>query len=166
MARYLSERLRLPNLEMDAVAHRDGWDTTSKDEFVAALDEFTSQKSWVLDGNYTSWGSGDLVWPRADTFIWLDLPRWVVMSRVIRRTLRRVITGEEPWEGVKEPWSNFDSLDPHKSLIVWTWTKYDDTRDKFEAAMTDGSWDHASVHRLRSRRQVEDFLTTVNETTD
>ena len=37
---------------------------------------------WVIDGNYTSQVK-DLVWARADTVVWLDLPRRTVMRRII-----------------------------------------------------------------------------------
>lgn len=80
------------------------------------------------------------------------------MSRVVRRTLRRVFTREELWGGVKEPFSNLYSRDPHRNIIIWTWTRHADTKEKFENAMTDGSWHHATVHRLRTPREVERFL--------
>jgi hypothetical protein len=44
----------------------------------------------MIDGNYGS-RVQDLVWARADTVVWLDLPRRVVVTRVARRTVGRVI---------------------------------------------------------------------------
>ena len=41
----------------------------------------------MTDGNYSR--VQDLIWARADTVIWLDPPRYLVMRRVIWRTLRR-----------------------------------------------------------------------------
>ena len=41
----------------------------------------------MLDGNYSA--VRDLIWQRADAVIWLDLPRSVVMLRLIPRTLGR-----------------------------------------------------------------------------
>jgi len=35
----------------------------------------------VVDGNYVSTGARDVVWPRADTLVWLDQPRWVTVPR-------------------------------------------------------------------------------------
>ncbi len=158
VARALAQRLDAPHLEMDAVFHARGWADVAHEEFLPTLDEFTTAERWIVDGNYTSQGTKELVWPRADTFVWLDVPRWAAMSRVVRRTLRRVVTREPLWGSVREPFSNLYSLDPHRNIIVWTWTRHGHLREKFETAMTDGSWDHATVHRLRSTSDVDRFL--------
>lgn len=158
VARRLARGLDAPLLEMDSVFHRYGWADDAHDDFLPTLDDFTHADRWVVDGNYTSHGVREVVWPRADTFVWLDPPRRTVMSRVVRRTLRRVFTREELWGGVKEPFTNLYSRDPYNNIIVWTWTRHAHTRDKYEAAMTDGSWNHATVHRLRTPHDVERFL--------
>ncbi len=36
------------------------------------------QDSWIVDGNYGR--VQQIVWSRADTVVFLDLPRWRVMS--------------------------------------------------------------------------------------
>jgi adenylate kinase family enzyme len=158
VAREMASRLGLPHLEMDSVFHRDGLADEPHDEFVPILDRFTDQELWVIDGNYTSAGVDEVVWPKADTFVWLDPPRRVAVSRVTRRTLRRTILKEELWPGVQEPLSNLYSLDPYKNIIVWTWTRHAGVRKKYEEAISDGTWSHATVHRLKSRRDVTDFL--------
>lgn len=157
-ARRLAAILDLPHLEMDSVFHRDGLADEAHDDFVPILEEFTDAERWVVDGNYTSHGARDVVWPKANTFFWLDLPRWTSVSRVVRRTLRRVLLRQELWAGVKEPWSNLYSLDPYRNIIVWTWTRHAHVRAKYEEAMLDESWRHATVHRLRSRSEAESFL--------
>lgn len=163
-ARRLAVALGLPHLEMDSVFHRDGFADTAHDEFLPILDEFTASEGWVVDGNYTSHGTRDVVWPKADTVVWLDLPRKTAMARVVRRTLRRVLSREELWPGVKEPFSNLYSLDPYENIIVWTWTRHRHVQEKYEKTMTDGSWSHADVYRLRSQREVERFLASSTET--
>lgn len=161
VARELAGILDAPHLELDSVFHRDGFADEAHDEFLPILKEFTSGDRWVVDGNYTSHGTGDVVWPRADTFVWLDPSRRIAMARVIRRTLRRILFREELWGGVREPFSNLYSLDPYKNIIVWTWTRHGHVREKYATAMTDGSWDHATVHRLRSASEVEMFLDSI-----
>lgn len=162
VAHRIGTILDVPLLEMDSVMHRDGWDSTPSEDFARILAEFAAQDRWVMDGNYTSRGSREAVWPRADTVVWLDPPRSTAMRRVVGRTLRRVITREELWDGVREPLTNLYSLDPYKNIIVWTWTRHAHTREKFETAMTDGSWAHAAVHRLRSPGEVKRFLASVS----
>jgi adenylate kinase family enzyme len=158
MARALSERLDLPRLELDAVFHQPGWQPKPDDDFRAEVAAFAAGDHWVIDGNYTSHGVAQLVWPRADAVVWLDPSRAVVMARVIRRTLRRVVTREELWNGNREPWSNLYSAKPEKNIIVWAWTRFAHTRSKYEAMLTDGTWSHLEVVRLRSAREADAFL--------
>ena len=75
---------------------------------------------WFVDGNYSV--VQDVVWDRADTVVWFDLPYVRVMARTVRRTLRRTVTREELWNGNKEPLSNLWSLNPERSIIVWAAT--------------------------------------------
>jgi hypothetical protein len=77
--------------------------------------------AWVVDGNYSV--VRDLVWDRADAVVWLDLPRRLVMRRVILRTLRRAVTREALWNGNREPMTNFSRLDPKVDIIRWTWVR-------------------------------------------
>lgn len=163
VSRALADALDLPHLELDSVFHRGGWSSTPDDEFRARAAEFTARPGWVVDGNYTSHGMRETVWPHADTFVWLDLPKRTIMRRVVSRTLRRVITREELWDGVTEPWTNLYSLDPEDNIIVWAWTRFDHIRKKYEAATADGSWDHANVHRLTGSRSVRSFVQSVSE---
>lgn len=160
VARRIADILDIPHLEMDALYHRDGFTNEAHDDFVPILDEFTDADRWVVDGNYGSAGAHEVAWPKADTFVWMDLPRRTAMARVVRRTLKRAILREELWSGIREPLSNFYSLDPYRNIIVWTWSRHAYRRQKLEAAMKDGKWDHATVHRLRSQREVDRFLHT------
>jgi adenylate kinase family enzyme len=158
MASKISKALGAPLLEMDAVMHADGWNSASDEAFRRTLGEFATGDSWVIDGNYTGHGVAEAVWPRADTFVWLDPPKGVVMGRVIRRTLRRMVTREKLWNGLTEPLSNLYKRDPYENIIVWTWTRFEGTRETFARASGDGSWAHAAVYRLRSKGDVARFL--------
>ena len=162
VARRLAEILDVPHLEMDSVFHRYGLANEAHDDFLPALDAFSAGERWVVDGNYTSHGAREVIWPRADTFVWIDPPRRVTTSRVVRRTLRRTLLRQELWPGVYEPISNLYSLDPYKNIVVWSWTRHADVRVRYETAMTDGTWDHATVYRLRSQAEVDAFLDSLS----
>ena len=160
-ARALAERMGVPWLELDSVFHQPGWQPRPDPEFQADVESFVDGDGWVVDGNYTSHGVAQIVWPRADTIVWLDPRRAVVMGRVIRRTVRRVITREELWNGNREPLSNLYSRDPEENIIVWAWTRYDHVRRKYERMAGEGTWDHARVVRLRTGREVREFVASV-----
>lgn len=158
VAGVISDRFGLPHLEMDAVYHQPGWAARPEPELREIVAEFVKCERWVVDGNYTSLGVADIVWPCADTLIWMDLPRRSVMGQVIRRTLRRVITRQELWNGNREPWSNLFDPRPERNVIVWAWTRQRHVRDKYEHSLVDGTWSHLEVLRFRSRREVSAFL--------
>ena len=68
-ARAISSGLGIPHVELDSVFHQAGWTPLPTDEFQDTVRTFTDQEAWVVDGNYTSQGITDLVWPRADTVV-------------------------------------------------------------------------------------------------
>jgi adenylate kinase family enzyme len=158
VARGIGTALGCPVLELDGIFHQPGWQPLDDAVFRERVDRFTDAASWVVDGNYTSHGVADVVWPKADTVVWLDVPRRVVMRRVVARTLRRVVTREELWNGNREPWTNLYRLQPEKNIIVWAWTRYGHVRDKYGTMANDGTWAHLDIHRLGSVAEVDAFL--------
>jgi adenylate kinase family enzyme len=155
VARQISEVIAAPLLELDSVFHQPQWTPLSDDRFQGRVAEFTRRTRWVIDGNYTSHGVADIIWPRADAIVWLDLPRNTVMRRVIRRNIRRAVTREVLWNENREPWSNFLDPRPEKNIMVWAWTRHGHVRAKYEARSRDGTWAHAEVHRLRTQTDVD-----------
>lgn len=165
VANQLASALNLPRLELDSFNHQPGWTELPHDQFQDAVTAFAADDRWVVDGNYTSHGMKDVLWPLADTFVWLDIPRRVAMRRVVLRTIRRVTTREELWNGNREPLTNLYSRDPEKSIVVWAWTRYDHVRDEYERCIRDGTWSRADLHRLKSQKEVDRFLARIETET-
>ncbi len=155
--RALGERLGVEFVELDAIRHQPGWVELPDDEFVARVAAVAAGDAWVIDGNYGLVREAT-VWPRADTVVWLDLPKPLVMRRITGRTLRRLVLREELWNENRERWQNVASLDPTRSMIVWSWTRHSLYRQRYSAAMADARWAHVDFVRLRSRREVCAFL--------
>jgi len=158
VGRRIAAALRVPFVEMDALFwHEPGWVERDQASFRAAVDERTAADAWVVDGNYSS-AVQDIVWGRADTVGWLDLPRAVVMWQVFTRTLSRVVLRRELWNGNRERWRNLLTLDEADSIIAWAWHQHPRKRREYRIAMTDPRWDHLSFVHLSSRRQARRFL--------
>ena len=156
LARELAGILKVPYLELDGVYHQPGWTPLPVEEFRARVADFAACDGWVTDGNYSV--VQGLIWERADTVAWLDLPRHLVMRRLIWRTLRRMATRQELYNGNRERWQNLFSLDPEKSIIVWGWTTHAANRDRYLAAAQDPANAHLTFIRLTSPRAVRRFL--------
>ena len=87
LARQLAAALGVPHVELDSLYFGPDFRTAP----VSVLRERTSAAvagdRWVTDGNKRA--VRDLVWPRADTVIWLDYPMYVTLWRLAKRARRR-----------------------------------------------------------------------------
>ena len=155
----LAARLGVDFLELDSVFHQPGWVPLPREEFRERVAVAVAGERWVIDGNYSM--VRDLVWARADTVVWLDLPKRTVMRQVIWRSFRRAAARTELWNGNREPWRNFFRLDPQESVIAWAWTRHRHYREMYAAALADPRWSHLSFHRVRSRLDIERLLSSV-----
>ena len=92
---------------------------------------------------------------RADLLVWLDLPRRVVMARVVRRTLRRRVRREVLWNGnVEPPLRTF--LTDRDHIVRWAWRTHPRTREWVTAACA--TRPDLVVVRLTSRAQVSAWV--------
>src|SRR5260221_7221520 len=97
VGRQLAASLGVPFVELDAIFHQPGWGELPRDDFRQRVSDALTADRWVLDGNYSA--VQDLVWRRADTVVWLDLPRPPGIRRVLPRTLPPALTRERPLNG-------------------------------------------------------------------
>lgn len=162
LARELATRLAYPHLELDSVYHQPNWEPLPGDEFRARVAEFALRPQWVIDGNYTSEGIQKLLWPVADTLVWLDPPKRIVMARVIRRTMRRWVTREEMWNGNRESFTGPFRFNPEKSIIRWAWTRYDYLTEKYAGLLAEPQTVHLRVYRLQTRHETNVFLESIS----
>ena len=160
VGRAISTAIGADFTEMDAIFHQADWEPLPPAEFMRRIGGVAAGDRWVIDGNYST--VRPAVFARADTIVWLDLPRTVVMRQLIRRTLRRIWRREELWNGNRERWQNFFSLNPDESVIVWAWQKHAEYRSTYAAAMTDPAHRHLTFVRLRSRAEVTTFLAGID----
>jgi adenylate kinase family enzyme len=156
-AAALARDLGFTHIELDSIYHQPGWTALSDGEFRERVDLLTTESGWVVDGNYSS-TLQDVLWSRADTIVWLDLPRTVATRRVLFRTLKRLTTRRELWNGNRERWRDQLSLDPTRSLIVWAWTRHGKYARRYETDLQDPRWGHAHFLRLKTPAEVKSFL--------
>jgi adenylate kinase family enzyme len=87
LARELAASLRVTHVELDSLYFGPNFSTVPlpvlRERTIAAL----AEQRWVTDGNKSA--VRDIVWPLADTIIWLDYPLVVSLWRLARRAVRR-----------------------------------------------------------------------------
>lgn len=84
LARALGERTGLPIFHLDRSFWRPGWVEAPADVFRAEVERIALLAAWIIDGNYTA--AVELRLERADTLVYLDVPPWRTLPRILRRT--------------------------------------------------------------------------------
>ena len=154
VAGAIAGALGVPHLELDSVFHQPDWQPLETGEFRRVVSDFTAGDRWVVDGNYSA--VMDIVWGRADTVVWVDPPRRRVMRQLVARTMRRMITGAELWNGNRERWVYLFRRD--ESIILWAWTHHRKYRDRYAAAQADPANARLAFVRLRTPAETAALL--------
>lgn len=157
LARQLADRLDLTHIEIDAVFHQPDWQPLPDAELVAAIERATSTERWVTCGNYQR-VSKPIIWQRADTVVWIDLPKPVIMAALAHRSLRRAWRREELWNGNRERFANFFKPRKEDNILMWAWVHYHSLRERYLGDMQDPQWARLDFVHLRSRRDVRNWL--------
>lgn len=160
LARAAAEQLGCKHIELDAIHHLADWTPIERDQMRAIVTERTQPESWIVDGNYQSMVR-DIVFGSADTVVWLNLPRRIVMSRITRRTLGRMVTRKELWNGNRERPANLFKRDPYENIILWAWTQHHPYRSRYREAMQDRAYQHLNWVELKSPREVRDWVASL-----
>lgn len=159
LGREAAARLGVPLLELDELFWDADWQHRDRAEAHALLDDFLAEhpNGWVADGNWNRFLAGRLgPTDGVDLTVWLDLPRWLIMWRVVTRTLRRGLTRQELWHGNRERPASWLSRDPSQNIMLWSWTQYGHTRAQYSPRV--GS---PGFVRLASRQDVRAWLETL-----
>jgi adenylate kinase family enzyme len=151
----LAAILYAPHVELDALHWEPGWQEADPEVFrdrVRAAVEAT--EAWVVDGGYSR--VRPIVWGAADTVVWLDFPLPTILLRLTRRTLARVISREEIWNGNRERWRT--AFASRESLYWWVLTTHRGRRRRMKDALASPEYRHIRAVRFRSPRQGERWL--------
>jgi len=153
LARAIAAALQVPHVELDSLFFGPNFSTVPepvlRERVAAAIEE----DRWVTDGNKRA--VRDLVWPRADTIIWLDFPAAVTLWRLGRRSMRR--TASLRTEAAKT--GNTKDL-PKQVLagakaVLTALRSHTGQRKEFPQMFAAPENQHLAVVRLRSPRALQ-----------
>jgi adenylate kinase family enzyme len=145
LASQLANRLNLTNVELDGINWQANWVNLPKPEMRERVDEaLPAAGHWIADGNYIR-VVRDIVWVRADIFIWLDYPLRVALRRVLRRTIRRIARRKELWNGNRETLRHHLSFDLNQNLFLWVFRMHKQHRNDFPALFEQPEYIHLNV---------------------
>ena len=154
MASRLAERLGIPHTELDSLNWGPNWTMRPDEEFRTLVDEATRSEAWVVDGNYSR--ARDIVWPRADTVVWLDYALSLVLWRIWWRTWGRWVRREVLWGNNRERLlTHFFTRD---SLFLWALQTYNRRRREYPELLRKPEYSHLELIHLRSPNRAEIWL--------
>jgi adenylate kinase family enzyme len=152
-AAKLAGLLNVPHIELDELHWNPQWVETPTNEFLAKVGAATQSLAWVADGNYSK--ARAVLWPRADTLIWLDYPFPLVISRLLWRTLRGLVFRNVRCNGNRENWRNVFS---RHSIIVWAFQSHWRNQRTYSQAMADPAYAYLQKLRFRSPKEAAAWL--------
>jgi adenylate kinase family enzyme len=150
LASGIAAALELSYVEMDSLYHGPQW--TPRPEFAADVRSFVRGPAWVTEYQYNH--VRPLLLAEADTLVWLDFPRHLVMRRLVVRTVRRRIAGTHLWNGNHEPPLRTFFTD-REHLWRWAWTSYGRMRHKMTTVLDGEHGARLAIVRLRGQRDVD-----------
>jgi adenylate kinase family enzyme len=153
LATRLSRRTGLPIVHLDLIFWGPGWSKAPLDEALERLAAAVSEDRWILDGNFLSLGDEDVRFERADTVIFLDLPRLKCLWRVLWRLVR-----DRRRDRVDLPAGCGETFDANLLRWVWRYPKIERPR---VLARLDDLDRQIQVHQLRSGSDVRQYLSRI-----
>ncbi len=152
-AREISARLGIRHVELDSLHWERNWREAYGSIFRERVLVAVHNGSWVVDGNYHQ--VRDIVWNRAEAVVWLDYSLLTIMMRLIRRTMRRILTGEKLWNDNQE---NLRTLFARDSVFLWALKTYRKRRIEYPRLLAKSENHHLNVLRFSSPKETEKWL--------
>ena len=154
VAGRIAGRLGIPYIELDALHWQPNWQLPQLEDFRAKVAAALAPEAWVLEGNYRK--VQDLIWPRAQQVIFLDLPLALTLWRLMRRTVGRSLRNEVLWAGNRENlWTTFFT---RESLIYYALRVRKRLKQRFEQDRQDPNLRHIEFLRLSSDREISAYI--------
>lgn len=153
----LSVVLKIPHIELDDIHWRPGWVEIPNEEMRELVLKEMKNDTWIVVGNYGS--VRDIIWPRADTIIWLNYPFKTVFYRALKRTLRRVFVKDVICNGNVETFRrSFLSRD---SILLWVLTTYYPRKRDTPELLQSPENSHLKIIEFKNPAQTKKFLKEV-----
>jgi adenylate kinase family enzyme len=152
LSRRLGEVLGIPVVHLDKHYWKPGWVATEQQEWDQIVIEETRKEQWIIDGNYSR--TLELRIERADTVIFLDMPRWLCLYRVLKRRIQ--------YHGRTRPDLNKECPEQLDfEFVRWVWNFPKHSRNKIVSTLKKSS-EEKNVIVLGSRRKVSGFLDSLS----
>lgn len=156
-AARLADQTALPWYSVDDLTWDRNWVPVPPEEQRRRIAEICGRERWILDTAYGQWL--DIPLARAQLIVALDFPRWVSLTRLLRRTAARIVDRRQICNGNRESLRTALSRD---SIIVWHFRSFRRKRARIRAWSADPGG--PEVARFTSPRRLEGWLDAIAPT--
>jgi len=161
LARELAAAVGVPHVELDALYFGPQFSTVPLPLLRERTSAAIAGDRWVTDGNKSA--VRDLVWPRADTVVWLDYPLAVSLWRLGKRALWRTSVIKAEAAGTKGKASLPRQLLSAAKGVLTALRSHAGQRREYPRMFAEPQTQHLAVVRLRSPRATRRWLADVTE---
>lgn len=156
LARELAVALHVPHVELDSLYFGPEFSTAPLPLLRERTSAAIAGDRWVTDGNKRA--VRDLVWPRADTIVWLDYPLVVRLWRLAKRARRRTsaLTAQAAETGGKTGLPG-QFLAAARGVLT-ALRSHAGQRREYPRMFAEPANQHLAVVRLRSPRATRQWL--------
>lgn len=151
LARRLSDATSIPWHSVDDLMWQPNWQMLPVEAQRERMLPICDGPEWILDTAYSGWR--EFVLSKADLVLALDFPRWISLSRLLRRTAARVFDRTPICNGNRE---SLRLALSRESIVLWHFRTFRNKRR--EIAKWEANSRGPSVLRFRSPREVERWL--------
>jgi adenylate kinase family enzyme len=151
LARRIGDHLRLPYHAVDDLTWKPNWVPVPGDIQRERLTAICAGDQWVLDSAYGMWL--DVPLARATLVVGLDYPRWLSLSRLIRRSVGQIVRKTPTCNGNVETWRNLFGAE---SIVGWHFKSFKRKQRRMRQWQTDP--DKPAVLLFRSPRAATAWL--------
>lgn len=140
---------------LDRLYWKPNWIEAPHEEFLAAQEQVVQNEKWIIEGNYS--GTFAIRERAADTIIYLELPLYVCLYRVLKRRVQyHGKTRDDIGEGCEEKidWA----------FLKFILTTYGPRKKKMKERLQRYAAEGKTVHYLKTSTQIEGFLRTYIKT--
>ena len=159
LARELSAALGVPHVELDALYFGRDFTTVPLPVLRQRASEAIAGERWVIDGNKKA--LHDLIWPRADTVVWLDYAAAVSLWRLAKRMVWRTSVLKQQASGGDDSPALLRQVLAGGKGVVTALRSHRGQRRRYPTMFAQPQYQHLAVVRLQSPRATRRWLQRV-----
>ena len=152
LAQQLGESLDIETIHLDCYFWQPDWREKPRETRIEILKELVRKERWIIEGTYL--GSSEPRLNAADTIIFLDIPLWLCLYRIIQRYNKyRGQSRPDLPEGCTDKLTLLYML----KVLAFPFRGRRTTKQKLR------SYKAKQIFWLRSRKEIKDFLAQLEQ---